>query len=276
MGDVEEVDNFIDDRIPRSFIREGCGGFSGPHLATHNISRAAALRGADCPSFMPSIELGPGIVGSGSMSLGQYLATNFEVQQADFAADDDADQDAGAPNSRQDSDEEDQDSEHSSDDDDDMLGLDGGPGGLAGKASGEKGGRHRNSVFGGGLHAQVHDTSSEEEDSAARERARQKAIEEAEIDMDHFKGLIKRGHNISGTGAELADLLGVESLPDTEDSQQEQAEEPKKLVSSGSDEAHDSNSTLHTRRTKKSSNQVLLPASRISTMCACDIECNES
>jgi len=210
MRDVEEVDNFIDDRIPRSFIREGCGGYSGPHLATHNISRSAALRGADCPSFLPSPYPGLGLVGSGSMSYGQYLATNFDVGPADFASEDDEDQGAVA-REQEDSEAEDLDSKPSSDDQD-LLGFQGG-----GKGADTKGGQRRNSVFGRGLYAQVLEPSSEEQDSEERERVRRKAMEDAEIDMDHFKSLIKRGHNISGTGAELADLLGVDSLADSEE-----------------------------------------------------------
>jgi hypothetical protein len=86
VGDVTETDNLIDDRIPRSFIREGCGGFSGPHLACvkRNISRAAALRGADCASFLPICYLAPGIIGAADMAIGQYLAVNFETAQAEF------------------------------------------------------------------------------------------------------------------------------------------------------------------------------------------------
>ena len=44
-----------------------------------------------------------------------------------------------------------------------------------------------------------------------------RAVEEAELDMDHFKRLVRRGHNISGTGAELAELLGIDSMPDSSD-----------------------------------------------------------
>ena len=97
VGEVTEEDNFICDTIPRSFIREGCGGFSGVHLATANVSRAAALRGTDCASFLPFSHLGDaGLVPSGGVAQAQYLATNFQYTLADFAplasqhADDDA------------------------------------------------------------------------------------------------------------------------------------------------------------------------------------------
>ena len=53
MGDVTEEDNLIDDRIPRAFIRAGCGGFSGVEFARGNVSRAAAMRGSDVPPFLP-------------------------------------------------------------------------------------------------------------------------------------------------------------------------------------------------------------------------------
>ena len=50
---MTEEDNLIDDRIPRAFIRAGCGGFSGVEFARGNVSRAAAMRGSDVPPFLP-------------------------------------------------------------------------------------------------------------------------------------------------------------------------------------------------------------------------------
>ena len=60
-------DNLLDDRIPRSFVREGAGYLSGPDTANANVSRSTALRGADhAPVAGPF------------MGEASFLAANFE------------------------------------------------------------------------------------------------------------------------------------------------------------------------------------------------------
>lgn len=219
MGDVDEEDNLIDDTIPRSFIRAGCGGFSGPHLAStsNNISRAAAMRGADCPSFLPVAVPDAGICGAGAALRGQYLASNFNLSRADFA---DAHDSSASSDSEQDSmDDSEQAEQHTSASSDDRSGGAQGPARdlLAGSAAGVSGPARqpgeRSAVFGGEIQSHVDDRQrGYEEEEEAEERARLRAVEEAELDLDHVKRLIRRGHNITGTGAELAELLGIGSL----------------------------------------------------------------
>ena len=213
--DMTETDNVIDDRIPRSFIRPGCGGFSGPHLASANVSRAAAMRGADVASFLPIPEPAPGIVGAGDMASGQYLAVNMELSLRDFQ---DAAQEHQADGSTRD-DEGVRDDETTTEDDEDDEASAGEGSDVSGMMFPSPLGRQRKrrtSVFGGGDVA-AEEQGSAAEDSEADERARLRAVEEAELDMDHFKRLVRRGHNISGTGAELAQLLGIDSMPDSSD-----------------------------------------------------------
>lgn len=169
VGDVNEKDNLIDDRIPRSFIREGCGGWSGPHFANENISRAAALRGTDVPSFLPISAPGPGLVGSCGMEVGQYLAVNFEMSLRDFEAEvpDEKDEpqqaDTGKENEEQDSYDEPSESDPQESNENDVFGTPKLPTQSA---------RQRRSVFGAGMQEEADDSEEEEEDSEDRERAR--------------------------------------------------------------------------------------------------------
>jgi len=50
--------NLMDDTIPRSFIREGSGAYSGVYLADENVSRC---RPATCPAppYPPAYRLSP-------------------------------------------------------------------------------------------------------------------------------------------------------------------------------------------------------------------------
>jgi len=234
VGEVTEEDNFICDTIPRSFIREGCGGFSGVHLATGNVSRAAAMRGADCASFLPFAHLGDaGIFRGCDIARAQYLATNLNYSLADFEKvsqhpDDGAKEQAGEVE------EEDEDEDESSEIDEEGLAGFQAPTGARGPTES----RGARSVFGGGKHAQVNHSDEQEEDSEARERARLKAIEDAEIDMDHFKRLVRHGHNISGTGAELAELLGIEPLEDSGSQQEAQTNKSQVLAALFPRECH--------------------------------------
>jgi hypothetical protein len=50
-------DNFLDDRIPRTFVRPGVGFFSGLSLMKrYNVSRATAMRGSDMPALTGPFE----------------------------------------------------------------------------------------------------------------------------------------------------------------------------------------------------------------------------
>ena len=214
MRDMTETDNLIDDRIPRGFIRPGCGGFSGPHLASANVSRAAAMRGADVASFLPIPAPAPGIAGSGDMATAQYLAVNMGLSLRDFQKAAPEHQADGSTREEGVSDdatttEDDEDDESSAEEGSNVSGM------MSPSPLGRQR-KRRTSVFGGGDVA-AEEQGSAAEDSEADERARLRALEEAELDMDHFKRLVRRGHNISGTGAELAELLGIDSLPDSSD-----------------------------------------------------------
>ena len=67
--DIKERDNFIDDRIPRTFVRPGVGYFSGLHLMKkYNCSRATAMRGADMPPLFGPFQ-----------GQGKYLHVNFDM-----------------------------------------------------------------------------------------------------------------------------------------------------------------------------------------------------
>jgi len=247
VGDVDEEDNLIDDTIPRSFIREGSGGFSGPHLASANFSRAAALRGADCPSFLPVALPDPGICGTGGALRGQFLASNFNLSRADFV--DDAGRStssASEQDSMGDSELDEHEASGGSGDSDALLttfdaarASSNTPALVSGPA--RKPGGARYSVFGAAGQAQVDDEGNDgQAEEEAEEMARQIALEEAELDMDHVKGLIRRGHNITGSGAELAELLGIESL--SHSSEEAQAPEPAAL-SAGSPQHDHANVT---------------------------------
>jgi hypothetical protein len=74
--------------------------------------------------------------------------------------------------------------------------------------------------------------------------------------MHHTHRLVRRGHNISGTGAELAELLGIDSLSHTSDEEEQGDATLQQALKGAAEQGSKASNTTQAGKSKRTVKEV--------------------